>query len=242
MNESITRAAGAAFGQELPPQAMDALIGELGRVPVSAHDALRRGAGRARRGLVPRGAARPARQPAAAAPRADQGAGAGALRIAPVAAAITLDGGARHPGDRRRRRPRARSSATRLEAAGLRPRRDDVLVVTHKVVSKAEGRLVALADVAPSARARELAAATGKDAALVEVILAESREVLRWRPGLIVTEHRLGMVLANAGVDQSNVPQTGGARASCCCRRTPTPAPRPCAKPCSGASTRRSRW
>jgi coenzyme F420-0:L-glutamate ligase / coenzyme F420-1:gamma-L-glutamate ligase len=98
-----------------------------------------------------------------------------------------------------------------LEATGLRPRRDDVLVVTHKVVSKAEGRLVALADVAPSARARELAAATGKDAALVEVILGESREVLRWRPGLIVTEHRLGMVLANAGVDQSNVPQTEGA-------------------------------
>jgi coenzyme F420-0:L-glutamate ligase/coenzyme F420-1:gamma-L-glutamate ligase len=98
-----------------------------------------------------------------------------------------------------------------LEAAGLRPRRDDVLVVTHKVVSKAEGRLVALADVAPSARARELAEATGKDAALVEVILAESREVLRWRPGLIVTEHRLGIVLANAGVDQSNVPQTAGA-------------------------------
>jgi coenzyme F420-0:L-glutamate ligase/coenzyme F420-1:gamma-L-glutamate ligase len=100
-----------------------------------------------------------------------------------------------------------------LEAAGLRPRRDDVLVVTHKVVSKAEGRLVALADVAPSARARELAEATGKDAALVEVILAESREVLRWRPGLIVTEHRLGLVLANAGVDQSNVSQAGGGAA-----------------------------
>jgi coenzyme F420-0:L-glutamate ligase / coenzyme F420-1:gamma-L-glutamate ligase len=105
----------------------------------------------------------------------------------------------------------ARILGDSLETAGLRPRRDDVLVVTHKVVSKAEGRLVALADVAPSARARELAAATGKDAALVEVILGESREVLRWRPGLIVTEHRLGMVLANAGVDQSNVPQTGGA-------------------------------
>ncbi len=105
----------------------------------------------------------------------------------------------------------ARILGDALEAVGLRPRRGDVLVVTHKVVSKAEGRHVALADVVPSARAREFAAATGKDAALVEVILAESREVLRWRPGLIVTEHRLGMVLANAGVDQSNVPAAGGA-------------------------------
>ena len=85
-----------------------------------------------------------------------------------------------------------------------------MLVVTHKIVSKAEGRSVSLADVRPSARARELAAATGKDPALVEVILAESRAVLRHRPGLIITEHRLGLVLANAGVDQSNVPQGDG--------------------------------
>jgi coenzyme F420-0:L-glutamate ligase / coenzyme F420-1:gamma-L-glutamate ligase len=101
----------------------------------------------------------------------------------------------------------ARILGDALEAAGLRPRRDDVLVVTHKVVSKAEGRSVALADVTPSPRARELAAVTGKDPRLVEVILSESREVLRVRPGLIITEHRLGMVIANAGVDQSNVPQ-----------------------------------
>jgi coenzyme F420-0:L-glutamate ligase / coenzyme F420-1:gamma-L-glutamate ligase len=103
----------------------------------------------------------------------------------------------------------ARILGDALEAAALRPRRGDVLVVTHKIVSKAEGRYVSLADIAPSPRARELAAATGKDAALVEVILSESREVLRFRPGLIVTEHRLGMVLANAGVDQSNVPRDG---------------------------------
>jgi coenzyme F420-0:L-glutamate ligase/coenzyme F420-1:gamma-L-glutamate ligase len=99
-----------------------------------------------------------------------------------------------------------------LAAAKLRPRAQDVLVVTHKIVSKAEGRYVSLADIAPSARARELAAATGKDAALVEVILSESRAVLRFRPGLIIAEHRLGMVLANAGVDQSNVPQGGEPR------------------------------
>jgi coenzyme F420-0:L-glutamate ligase / coenzyme F420-1:gamma-L-glutamate ligase len=97
-----------------------------------------------------------------------------------------------------------------LAAAGLSPRRGDVLVVTHKIVSKAEGRSVALADATPSARARELAAATGKDPALVEVILSESRAVLRYRPGLIITEHRLGMVIANAGVDQSNVSAGAG--------------------------------
>ena len=100
----------------------------------------------------------------------------------------------------------ARILGDALDAAALRPRRGDVLVVTHKIVSKAEGRYVSLSDVTPSPRARELAAATGKDAALVEVILSECRAVLRFRPGLIIAEHRLGMVLANAGVDQSNVP------------------------------------
>jgi coenzyme F420-0:L-glutamate ligase/coenzyme F420-1:gamma-L-glutamate ligase len=106
----------------------------------------------------------------------------------------------------------ARILGDALEAARLRPRAQDVLVVTHKVMSKAEGRYVALAEVTPSPRARELAAATGKDAALVEVILSESRGILRFRPGLIIVEHRLGMILANAGVDQSNVPQHDEAR------------------------------
>ena len=101
----------------------------------------------------------------------------------------------------------ARILGDALEAAALRPRGGDVLVVTHKIVSKAEGRYVSLAAIAPSARARELAAATGKDPALVQVILSETREVLRSRPGLIIVEHRLGMVIANAGIDQSNVPQ-----------------------------------
>ena len=103
----------------------------------------------------------------------------------------------------------ARILGDALAAAALWPRRGDVLVVTHKVISKAEGRYVCLADVTPSPRARELAAATGKDPALVEVILSESRAVLRFRPGLIIAEHRLGMVIANAGVDQSNVPHDG---------------------------------
>jgi len=95
--------------------------------------------------------------------------------------------------------------AEALDATGLTPRDRDVLVVTHKILSKAEDRYRSLEDVAPSPRARELAAATGKDAALVEVILSESREVLRSRRELIVTEHRSGVVMANAGVDRSNV-------------------------------------
>ena len=92
-----------------------------------------------------------------------------------------------------------------LQQAGLVLRSDDVLAVAQKIVSKAEGRLVYLPDVIPSARAHELAAVTGKDPRLVELILSESAEVLRARPGLLIVEHRLGFVCANAGVDQSNV-------------------------------------
>ena len=103
----------------------------------------------------------------------------------------------------------ARILGDALVAAGLQPQRGDALVVTHKIVSKAEGRYVSLRDVRPSPRARDLAVATGKDAALVEVILSESRAIMRCRPGLIIAEHRLGLVLANAGIDRSNVPQDG---------------------------------
>lgn len=101
----------------------------------------------------------------------------------------------------------ARVLGDAMDAAALRPQRGDVLVVTHKIVSKAEGRYASLSRITPSPRARELARATGKDPALVEVILSESKDVLRYRPGLIITEHRLGIVLANAGIDHSNVPQ-----------------------------------
>jgi len=90
-------------------------------------------------------------------------------------------------------------------AAGIDWRDRDVLALAQKIVSKAEGRIVHLPDVLPSDRALELATATGKDPRLVEVILGESAEVLRVRPGLLVVEHRLGFVCANAGVDQSNV-------------------------------------
>lgn len=81
-----------------------------------------------------------------------------------------------------------------------------VLVVTQKVVSKAEGRFIDLADVTPSARAQELAKTTGKDPRLVELILSESSSILRAVPGVLIVRHRHGYVMANAGIDQSNIP------------------------------------
>jgi coenzyme F420-0:L-glutamate ligase/coenzyme F420-1:gamma-L-glutamate ligase len=85
---------------------------------------------------------------------------------------------------------------------------DDVLVVTQKVVSKAEGRVVELASVQPSARAREWADRWGKDARQVELVLRESAEIVRMAEGgLIISRTRHGLVCANAGVDVSN---TGG--------------------------------
>lgn len=81
----------------------------------------------------------------------------------------------------------------------------DIVVIAQKVVSKAEGRSVELAAVTPSSRAIEIAAEAHKDPRIVELILAESNDVLRVRPGVIIVEHRLGLVLANAGIDRSNV-------------------------------------
>ena len=92
-----------------------------------------------------------------------------------------------------------------FERAGLTLQDGDLLVVTQKVVSKVEGRLVNLMEVEPSSEAIRLAEETDKDPRLVEVILNESRQVLRKRNGIIIVEHRLGFVCANAGVDHSNV-------------------------------------
>lgn len=80
----------------------------------------------------------------------------------------------------------------------------DALVVTHKILSKAQGRAVDPARVVVSREARDLAEATGKDPGLVQIILDESQAILRHRPGLIIARHRLGMVMANAGIDRSN--------------------------------------
>ncbi|HYM73120.1 MAG TPA: coenzyme F420-0:L-glutamate ligase [Stellaceae bacterium] len=92
-----------------------------------------------------------------------------------------------------------------LVDADLAPEAGDVLVVAQKIVSKAENRFVDVGSVTPSARAIELGAQTGKDPRFVEVVLSESRRIVRHRANLIVAEHNLGFVMANAGIDHSNV-------------------------------------
>jgi coenzyme F420-0:L-glutamate ligase/coenzyme F420-1:gamma-L-glutamate ligase len=92
------------------------------------------------------------------------------------------------------------------DAVGGNLRSGDVLVVTHKVMSKAEGRLVHLAAVEPSALAKEYAARWGKDPRQIEVVFRESRRIVRMDRGVVIAETRHGFVCANAGVDASNVP------------------------------------
>ena len=92
-----------------------------------------------------------------------------------------------------------------LERQGTPLRDGDILVVTQKVVSKAEGCLVRLEDVEPSALAAEWAALWNKDARVVELVLRQSRRIVRMERGVIISETRHGLVCANAGVDQSNV-------------------------------------
>jgi len=100
-----------------------------------------------------------------------------------------------------------------LARAGIAPAARDVLVVAQKVVSKAESRYRDLGAVTPSDRARDLARAVDKDPRLVEVILSESEAVVAHKPGVLVVAHRLGFVLANAGIDRSNVrPEPGAER------------------------------
>jgi coenzyme F420-0:L-glutamate ligase/coenzyme F420-1:gamma-L-glutamate ligase len=98
--------------------------------------------------------------------------------------------------------------AQALRAASLAVEANDVLVVTSKIVSKAEGRFVDLASVTPSSRAIELAAITLKDARFVELVLAESTAILRAVPHVLITRHRSGHVMANAGIDRSNTGRT----------------------------------
>jgi coenzyme F420-0:L-glutamate ligase/coenzyme F420-1:gamma-L-glutamate ligase len=101
-----------------------------------------------------------------------------------------------------------------LAGAGLALRDHDVVVFAQKVVSKSEGRLVELSSVVPSPRAVEIAAEVRKDPRLVELVLQESKRIVRKSPDLLIVEHRLGLVMANAGIDQSNVAdQAGGEHA-----------------------------
>lgn len=102
--------------------------------------------------------------------------------------------------------------AAALEAAGEVLQPGDVVVAAQKIVSKAEGRYIELADMMPSDEALEWATKTEKDPRLVQAILDETEKVLRWRPNLLVVEHKRGWVMANAGADQSNIEGAEGER------------------------------
>jgi coenzyme F420-0:L-glutamate ligase/coenzyme F420-1:gamma-L-glutamate ligase len=102
--------------------------------------------------------------------------------------------------------------AASLKQNGVEPRAHDVLVVAQKIISKADGRMVDLATIKPSAQALALATEVDKDPRLVEVILSESVRVVRARRNVLIVEHRLGFIMANAGVDQSNVGPADGAQ------------------------------
>lgn len=95
-------------------------------------------------------------------------------------------------------------------AAAISLQNGDILAIAQKIISKAEGRLVCLADVQPGERAKEVADVTGKDPRLVELILQESEAISRMKMGLLIVRHRLGFTSANAGIDRSNVVQGNG--------------------------------
>jgi len=92
-----------------------------------------------------------------------------------------------------------------IDGSGITLQDSDILVLAQKIVSKAEGRMVELSTVMPTPRAIDLAEQTHKDPRVVELILSESNEIVRTRPGLIVVEHKRGFICANAGIDHSNV-------------------------------------
>jgi coenzyme F420-0:L-glutamate ligase/coenzyme F420-1:gamma-L-glutamate ligase len=96
-----------------------------------------------------------------------------------------------------------------MAGARLALQHHDVVVIAQKIVSKAEGRFMDLATVVPSPRAEALAREVQKDPRLVELILSESRRIVRSGKDVLIVEHRLGFVMANAGVDQSNVAEPG---------------------------------
>lgn len=88
---------------------------------------------------------------------------------------------------------------------GLRIEHGDILVVTQKILSKSEGRFKSLSGIEPGEEANRLAEITGKDPRFVELVLSESSEVVRAAPNVLITRHRLGFVMANAGIDRSNI-------------------------------------
>jgi coenzyme F420-0:L-glutamate ligase/coenzyme F420-1:gamma-L-glutamate ligase len=110
-----------------------------------------------------------------------------------------------HPGD-----DLAALIVDALKAEQMQLMSSDVVVVAQKVISKAENRYVELRDVRPSGQARNLADQTGKDPRYIEVVLSESAEVVKHRRNILIVAHRLGFVMANAGIDQSNVEHANG--------------------------------
>ena len=96
-----------------------------------------------------------------------------------------------------------------LDHAGLTLQAGDVVCLAQKIVSKAEGRMLALSSITPSPEAEELATATAKDPRMVQLILDESTEVMRHKPNVLIVRHRLGIVGAHAGIDQSNIDHQG---------------------------------
>lgn len=92
-----------------------------------------------------------------------------------------------------------------VRRAGIVVAEGDIFVLAQKIVSKSEGRYVDLGSVVPSARALELAKTVGKDPRHIEVVLSESTDVVRCRQNVMIVEHRLGFVMANAGIDESNI-------------------------------------
>lgn len=99
---------------------------------------------------------------------------------------------------------------TALDDTGEQLRDGDVLVLAQKIVSKAEGRIVDFETVEPSPRAIELAGQTAKDPRQIELVLRESRDIVKHRPGVIIVEQNLGLVMANAGIDHSNIESVDG--------------------------------
>lgn len=97
-----------------------------------------------------------------------------------------------------------------INAAGRELEDGDVLVVTQKIVSKAAGLTIDLADIKPSARAFEIAETHGGDPRHIEVVMKQSRSIVALRPNLLIAEHLCGAIMANAGVDRSNVDPTDG--------------------------------
>ena len=92
----------------------------------------------------------------------------------------------------------------------LEIQKNDIVVIAQKIISKSEGRLIDLQTVFPSDQAKEIAKQASKDARLVELIIQESNEIIRIQNGVIIVEHNLGHILANAGIDQSNIENGDG--------------------------------